>query len=95
MLCLSDFVAGRKRFYILSRGLYISASKHCRKMKFRTHIHLTSKENVLILSHLSDFMTCSERFNIQSERAISQLEHCRKIKFSTCICSSDTHIHKL
>ena len=31
MLHLSDFVAGRKRFYNLSRGLSISASKHCRK----------------------------------------------------------------
>ena len=27
-------------------------------------------------------MTCSARFNIQSEEFISQLEHCRKIKFS-------------
>ena len=33
MLCLSDFVAGKKRFYNLSRGLCISASNHCRKMK--------------------------------------------------------------
>ena len=37
---LSDFVMGRKRFYILSR-VCISASKHCRKMKFRTYVHLT------------------------------------------------------
>ena len=33
----------------------------------------TSKENLLILSRLSDFMTCSEHFNIQSEGSISQL----------------------
>ena len=37
MLHLSDFVA----LYNLSRVLCISASKHCRNMKFRTHIHLT------------------------------------------------------
>ena len=74
MLRLSDFVAGRKRFYNLSRGLCISASKHCGKMKFRTHIHLTLiKENLFILSRLSDFVTCSERFNIQSDLSISQL----------------------
>ena len=40
MLRLNDFVAARKRNN-LSRGLFISTSKHCRKMKFRTHIHLT------------------------------------------------------
>ena len=34
MLSLSDFATGRKRFYNLSRGLCISASKHSRKMKF-------------------------------------------------------------
>ena len=35
------YVAARKRFYNLSKGLFISVSKHCRKMKFRTHIHQT------------------------------------------------------
>ena len=38
---MSDFVAGRKRFYNLSKDLCISASKHCRKMKFRTYLFLT------------------------------------------------------
>ena len=57
MLCLSDFVQGRKRFY--NRKIY------------------------LLLSNLSDFMTCSEPFNIQSKGSISQLEHWRMIKFST------------
>ena len=67
MLHLSDFVAGRKDFII-------SATKHWRKMKFRTHIHLDiSNQNVLILSHLGDFLTCSERFTIQSDWSISQL----------------------
>ena len=37
---------------------------------------------LLISSCLSDFMICSERFNIQSEGSISHLEHCRKIKCS-------------
>ena len=51
MLCLNDFVAGRKGFYNLSRGLCISASKHstCRKMKFRTPIHLTLVNRILLL----------------------------------------------
>ena len=62
MLCLNDFVAARKRYYNLSRGRFISASKDCRKMKFRTHIHLTLvSKNLLILLCLSDFMTCKER----------------------------------
>ena len=74
MLRLNDFVAARKRYYNLSRGLFISASKHCRKMKFRTHIHLTLvSKNLLILLCLSDFMTCREGFNVQSEGSISQL----------------------
>ena len=72
MLRLNDFVAARKRFYNLSMELFISASKHCRKMKFRTHSSNTSKQNLLILLCLSDFMTCRERFNVQSERSISQ-----------------------
>ena len=74
MLRLNDFVAARKRYYNLSRGLFISASKHCRKMKLRTHIHLTLVSKILlILLCLSDFMTCRERFNVQSEGSISQL----------------------
>ena len=74
MLRLNDFVAARKRYYNLSRGLFITASKHCRKMKFRAHIHLTLvSKHLLILLCLSDFMTCRERFNVQSEGSISQL----------------------
>ena len=75
MLRLSDFVAGIKRFYNLSRELCISAAKHSREMKFITHIYLTLvlKEYLLILSRLSDFVTRSERFNIQSDWAISQI----------------------
>ena len=43
------------------------------------------KHKLLILSRLSDFMTCSERFNIQSGVHISALEHCSKIKLSTYV----------
>ena len=35
--------------------------------------YLRHKHKLLILSCLSDFMTCSERFNIKSEGSISQL----------------------
>ena len=35
--------------------------------------YLRHKQNLLILSHLSDFMTCTERFNIFSEGSLSQL----------------------
>ena len=74
MLRLNDFVAARKRYYNLSRGLFISSPKHCRKMKFRTHIHPTQvSKNLLILLCLSDFMTCRERFNVQTEGSIYQL----------------------
>ena len=35
------------------------------------------------MSRLDDFITCSGRFNVQSEGVhISALEHCRKIKIS-------------
>ena len=34
---------------------------------------LRHKYKLFILSRLSDFITCSERFNIQSEGSISQL----------------------
>ena len=35
--------------------------------------YLRHKQTYLILSRLNDFMTCSVRFNIQSEGSISQL----------------------
>ena len=52
MLCLSDFVTCRKRYYNQSgRGVYISAMKHCRKMKFRTYLHLTlNKHNFYVVT---------------------------------------------
>ena len=53
MLCLSDFVAGRKIFYNLSMGLCcvclcIKASK---QIKFKTHIYITvaNKINIVML----------------------------------------------
>ena len=59
MLRLSDFVTGRKRFYYLSRGLCISDLKHSRTMKFRICSSDISKQNLLLMSLLSDFMACS------------------------------------
>ena len=38
-----------------------------------THSPDSIEENLLILSRLSDFVTCSERFNIPSEGSIPQL----------------------
>ena len=44
-------------------------------MKFRTHIHLKLVRKIysFCFSLFSDFVTCSKRFNIQSEGSISQL----------------------
>ena len=44
-------------------------------MKFRTHIHLKLVRKIysFCFSLLSDFVTCSKPFNIQSEGSISQL----------------------
>ena len=41
MLRLSDFVTCRKGYYNQSSWVCISAFKLCRKMKFRTYLHLT------------------------------------------------------
>ena len=38
-----------------------------------SYLHVRLKHKLLILSRLSDFMTCSERFNIFSEGSLSQL----------------------
>ena len=43
---------GRKRFYNLSRRLCISASKHCRKMKFRKYFHLTLVSTIYYYCHM-------------------------------------------
>ena len=37
--------------------------------------HFCYKQKLLILSCLNNFMTCSARFNIQSEGSISQLQN--------------------
>ena len=64
MLRLSDFVTCRKRYYSQSGGggVYISALEHCRKMKFRTYLHLTLFKQFFMLSRLSDFVVCSSFF---------------------------------
>ena len=51
MLHLSDIVMGSKRFYNLSMRLCISASKHCRKMKFRTYVDLTLGSKIYKYCH--------------------------------------------
>ena len=53
------FVTCRKRYYYQSRGVYISALEHCRKMKFRTYLRLTLISKFFMLSRLSDFVVCS------------------------------------
>ena len=73
MLHLSDFVAGRKRFIISVGALYRSYKTQKEDEIWNTHSSDTSKKNVLILSRLSDFVTCSERFNIQIDWSKSQL----------------------
>ena len=50
MLHLNDFVEARKRYYNMSRGNFISASEHCRKMNFRTHSSNTSKQKFIIVA---------------------------------------------
>ena len=56
--------------------------------------YLRHKHKLLILSRLSCFMTCSERFNIQSEGSIFQVWNMWKDKI-WYKCSLDTHIHKV
>ena len=62
MLRLSDFVTCTERYYNQSGGAYISALEHCRKMKFRTYLHLTLFKQFFMLSWLSDFVVCSTSF---------------------------------
>ena len=58
--------------------LYISAMDHARNLKFSSYVHLPSvnkmfQYKLLILLRMSEFMTCSERFNMFSEGSLSQL----------------------
>ena len=67
-----------------SGALYLRFEK-CYEGKIR-HVcsYSRHKHKLFILLHLSDFMTCSERFNIQREGSIiSALEQYRKMKFRT------------
>ena len=62
MLRLSDFLTCRKRYYDQSRGVCISALKHCRKMKFRTYRYLLLtliSKIIYVVSQMSDFVVCS------------------------------------
>ena len=60
------------------QGLYISGLKVIRSYNSTWYnsaclFLLGHKHKLSILSHLSDFVTCSAHFNIQSEEYISQL----------------------
>ena len=63
LLRLIDSVQCRRGYYFGAWVLYFS---------FGT-FYLRHKHKLLILSGLSDFMACSERFNIFSEGSLSQL----------------------
>ena len=39
--CLSDFKTCNARFNVQSKGVHISASEHCRKIKFSKYVHKT------------------------------------------------------
>ena len=44
----SDFTTCRKICYNQSRGVYIPALEHCRKMKLRTYLHLKLISNFFL-----------------------------------------------
>ena len=58
------------KFQLFCSGALYLRSETCLECIIR---HICSKHKLLILSCLSDFMTCSVRFNIQSEGSISKL----------------------
>ena len=73
MLCLSDFVICKKRYYNQSRGVCTSAFEHCRKMKFRTYLLLTQEPKFFMLSWLNDFVICSTSLYILVVGSISKV----------------------
>ena len=83
------------KFQILASGDLYLRPETCSESKI-WHVCSYLRHKQKLFSRLNDFMTCSERFNTQSEGVhISALEHCRKIKFTIYYeCSPDTHIHK-
>ena len=92
MLRLSDFIAGRKRFYNLSRRLCILARKHSRKKTFITHIHLLSAAErrgtpVLLSATVSD--------NSGNSPQVAAPRRPREINQSTQRCSLLDQIHTL
>ena len=68
MLFLSDSVTCRKDF-IIRLGICISASEHCRKMKFRTYLHLTQIGKIYLFVTVSDFVTCTTSLYIWRRRS--------------------------
>ena len=61
------------KFHFWAQELYISGLNSLGSIIWHVCFYLKLKHKLLILSRLSDFMTCSECFNIQSEGSISQL----------------------
>ena len=89
MLRLSDFVICRKRYYNQSREVYMSALEHCRKMKFRTYLHLTLISKFLLLSWLSDSVVCSIKVFIF--KIVGSISNNVKLKF----ISSSYHVNTI
>ena len=72
MLRLSDFVTCRKRYNNQSGGVYISASEHGRKMKFRTNLHLTLISKIVYVV-MVDFVVWSTSIYIWSSGSIAKV----------------------
>ena len=61
---------------------YISVLEHCRKMKFRTFLHLKLMSKNFMMSRFSDFAVCSTNLYIWSSGVYIQgLEHHLKLKY--------------
>ena len=54
-------------------ALYLSFETYYEGIILHVYSYLRHKHKLLILSRLSDFMTCSEHFNIFNEGPLSQL----------------------
>ena len=74
MVTLGPFSEMYSKFQFLGLGTLYLRFETCLECIIR-HIcsYLRHKQKLVILLCLGDFMTCSARFNIQSEGSISQL----------------------
>ena len=73
MLRLSVFITCRKRYYNQKGGGYISALEHCRKMKFRTYLHLTLENTIFYVVTVSDFVVLVQVFMFGVVGSISKV----------------------